>query len=170
MVEVDHVEGKVVNILRDVSRTRTDLVEFKRRYDATFVNEFIPEGEGMRYTLRASLRLKWPYRLAAPFIRPLALARMRRLSWSHSRQQQKAKVSRAAVIGDTCDCFASPRQHSAELSSAISAFPLVWLGGTGREGLRRERVDPTSFWYPARPIHFLSKSMRSTRGVSRNPR
>lgn len=78
VVEVDHVEGKVVNILRDVSRTRTDLVEFKRRYDATFVNEFIPEGEGMRYTLRASVRLKWPYRLAAPFIRPLALARMRR--------------------------------------------------------------------------------------------
>lgn len=56
VVEVDHVEGKVVNILRDVSRTRTDLVEFKRRYDATFVNAFIPEGEGMRYTLRASVQ------------------------------------------------------------------------------------------------------------------
>ena len=78
VVEVDHVEGKVVNILHEVSRTRTDLVEFKRRYDATFVNEFIPAGEGMRYTLRASVRLKWPYRLAAPFIKPLVLARMRR--------------------------------------------------------------------------------------------
>jgi hypothetical protein len=32
------------------------------------VNEFIPEGEGMRYTLTASVRLKWPYRLAAPFV------------------------------------------------------------------------------------------------------
>ena len=51
MVEVDHVEGKVLNILRDVSPTRIDLIEFKRRYDATFVNGFIPEGEGMRYTL-----------------------------------------------------------------------------------------------------------------------
>ena len=78
VVEVDHVEGKVVNILRDISSTRTDLVEFKRRYDATFVNEFIPEGEGMRYTLMASVRLKWPYRLAAPFVKPLVLARMRR--------------------------------------------------------------------------------------------
>jgi len=78
VVEVDHVEGKVVNILRDISSTRIDLVEFKRRYDATFVNEFIPEGEGMRYTLTASVRLKWPYRLAAPFVKPLVLARMRR--------------------------------------------------------------------------------------------
>src|SRR5215510_6823169 len=78
VVEVDHVEGKVVNILHDVSSTRIDLVEFKRRYDATFVNEFIPEGEGMRYTLTASVRLKWPYRLAAPFVKPLVLASMRR--------------------------------------------------------------------------------------------
>ena len=78
VVQVDHVEGKVVNILRDISSTRTDLVEFKRRYDATFVNEFIPEREGMRYTLTASVRLKWPYRVAAPFVKPLVLARMRR--------------------------------------------------------------------------------------------
>jgi len=42
------------------------------------VNEFIPEGEAMRYTLTASVRLKWPYRLAAPFVKPLVLARMRR--------------------------------------------------------------------------------------------
>lgn len=78
MVEVDHVEGKVVNIPRDSSSTRTDLLEFKRHYDATLVNEFIPEREGMRYTLTASVRLKWPYRLAAPFVKPLVLARMRR--------------------------------------------------------------------------------------------
>ena len=78
VVEVDHVEGKVVNILRDISSTRIDLVEFKRRYDATFVNEFIPEGDGMRYTLTASVRLKWPYWVAAPFVKPLVLTRMRR--------------------------------------------------------------------------------------------
>jgi hypothetical protein len=30
VVEVNHVEGKVVNILRDISATRTDLLEFKR--------------------------------------------------------------------------------------------------------------------------------------------
>jgi hypothetical protein len=78
IVEVYHVEGKALNSLRDISPMRIDLVEFKRRYDATFVNEFIPEQEGMRYRLTASVRLKWPYRLAAPFVKPLVVARMRR--------------------------------------------------------------------------------------------
>ena len=78
VVEVDHFEGSVVNILRDVSATRIDLTEFKRRYEATFSNEFIGEGDGMRYRLTASVRLKWPCRLAAPFLKPLVLARMRR--------------------------------------------------------------------------------------------
>jgi hypothetical protein len=32
----------------------------------------------MRYRLTASVRLKWPYLLAAPFVKPLVLARMRR--------------------------------------------------------------------------------------------
>jgi len=31
----------------------------------------------MRYTLTVSVRLKWPYRVAAPSVRPLVLARMR---------------------------------------------------------------------------------------------
>jgi hypothetical protein len=78
VVEVDHVEGRVINILCDVSATRIDLVEFKRRYGATFVNEFIGEGDGTRYRLTRSVRLKWPYRLAAPFLKPFVLARMRR--------------------------------------------------------------------------------------------
>jgi len=78
VVEVDHVEGKVVNVLRDISATRIDLVEFKRHYDATFVNEFISESEGTRYVLTASIRLKWPYWLAAAFVKPLVLMRMRR--------------------------------------------------------------------------------------------
>src|SRR4030095_7412876 len=60
VVEVDHREEHAVHILHYVSSTRIELVEFKRRYDASFVNEFISEGEGMRYTLTASVRLKWP--------------------------------------------------------------------------------------------------------------
>ena len=32
----------------------------------------------MRFRFTASVRLKWPYRLAAPFVKPLVLARMRR--------------------------------------------------------------------------------------------
>jgi hypothetical protein len=78
IVEVDHVEGKVVNVLRSVSPSCIELTEFKHRYDATFMNEFSPEPGGMRYTLTAWVRLKWPYRLLAPFVKPIVLARMRR--------------------------------------------------------------------------------------------
>lgn len=77
-VQVDHVEGMVPNVLRHVSRTRIDLEESKRRCDATFTNEFLPEGDGTRYVLRAAVRLRWPYRVLAPFVKPLVLARMRR--------------------------------------------------------------------------------------------
>src|SRR5262245_17410316 len=78
VVEVDHVEGRVTNILRDVSPTRIELRESKRRYDATFLNDFVPEGRGMRYTLTASVSLRWPYRLLEPFMRRLIRARLRR--------------------------------------------------------------------------------------------
>jgi hypothetical protein len=78
VVAVDHVEGAVLNVLRSVSPTRMELEEWKRRYDATFTNEFTPEPGGMRYTLTGAVRLKWPYRLLAPFVKPLVRARMRR--------------------------------------------------------------------------------------------
>ena len=58
VVEVDHVEGRVMNILHDISPMRIDLDEFKRHYEATFTNEFIPEEDGMRYRLTASVRLR----------------------------------------------------------------------------------------------------------------
>jgi len=51
VVEIDDVDGTALNILRDISSTRTDLIELKPRYETTFVNEFIPDGEGMRCTL-----------------------------------------------------------------------------------------------------------------------
>jgi hypothetical protein len=78
VVEVEHVEGRVTNLLRDVSPTRIELREFKRRYDATFLNDFTPEGDGVRFTLTALVFLKWPYRLVEPLLKPLVLRKMRR--------------------------------------------------------------------------------------------
>jgi hypothetical protein len=78
IVEVDHAEGRVSNILRHVSPTRIELRELKRRYDATFLNDFVSEDDGMRFTLTASVFLKWPYRLAEPLLKPLVLRQMRR--------------------------------------------------------------------------------------------
>jgi len=77
-VEVDHIGGKVLNILRHVSPTCIELTEFKRRFDATFLNEFLPEKQGTRYRLTAFVRVKLPYRLLTPFLKPLVVARMKR--------------------------------------------------------------------------------------------
>ena len=78
VVEVDEIQGHLTNILRNVSPTRIEQRESTRRYDATFVNDFVPERGGMRYTLTASVSMKWPFRLLEPFMRPLLRARMRR--------------------------------------------------------------------------------------------
>lgn len=77
-IEVDQVEGKVVNLLRPKSPTRFELEEFKRMFDATFSNSFEPDRGGTRYVLTAQIRLKWPYRLLAPVVKPLIVSRMRR--------------------------------------------------------------------------------------------
>src|SRR5262249_53065613 len=99
VIEVDHVEGIVMNILRDVSSTQIDLTEFKRRYDATFVNEFIPDGTGMRYRLTASVHLKWPYRLPAPFLQPLTLARVARYVVEPLKTAAEREPSQPATLG-----------------------------------------------------------------------
>jgi hypothetical protein len=78
VVEVDHVEGKVVNVLRPLSPLRFELTEWKRRYRAVFLNDFRPEAGGTRYTLTADVELRWPYRLLEPFVKLLVLSRMRR--------------------------------------------------------------------------------------------
>jgi hypothetical protein len=39
-------------------RSRIDLAEFKRRYEATFANASSPRGDGMRFRFTASVRLK----------------------------------------------------------------------------------------------------------------
>jgi hypothetical protein len=67
----------VINLLNEVSPTRIDVTEFKRRYDASFINEFIPTSEGTVYRLTGSVSLKWPYRVLAPFLKPLVISRMR---------------------------------------------------------------------------------------------
>jgi hypothetical protein len=70
IVEVEHVEGRVINVLRQLSPGRIELREFKRRHDATFVNQFSAAGAGTRYTLDARVTLKGPYRLIRRFSSP----------------------------------------------------------------------------------------------------
>ena len=61
-----------------ISPARIDLTEFKRRYTATFTNEFIPDGEGMCYRITGIICLRWPYKLMSLLLKPIVVARMRR--------------------------------------------------------------------------------------------
>ncbi|WP_242353496.1 MULTISPECIES: SRPBCC family protein [Anaeromyxobacter] len=96
VVEVQHRrEGKVPNRLRQVSPTCLALEESKRRYDATFVSEFIPEPGGMRYTLHGAVRMKGAYRLLSPFLRPVMRAQMRRYAVEPLRAAAEQEASAA---------------------------------------------------------------------------
>jgi polyketide cyclase/dehydrase/lipid transport protein len=68
ILEIDHREGPVINILTEVSADRVDLWESKRRYDGAFVNRFEPAPEGTRYTVSAEIALKGLARLLGPFL------------------------------------------------------------------------------------------------------
>lgn len=68
ILEIDHQEGRVVNILTDVSPEQIELQEWKKRYDATFVNRIEAISEGTRFTLAADISLKGVYKLLAPFL------------------------------------------------------------------------------------------------------
>lgn len=79
VVEVDHVEGKVVNELTFTPRGELELREFKRRYDGLFVNRFDPIPQGTRVTVRARLTLKGRARAVGPIVGWYARRQVRRL-------------------------------------------------------------------------------------------
>jgi len=85
-VEVDHREGKVVNVLSDLSPDRVALWESKRRYDATFINSFEPAPAGTRYHVTADVELKRPVRWLAPFLHHYIRRQIRRYVLEPMRQ------------------------------------------------------------------------------------
>jgi hypothetical protein len=77
-VEVDHAsEGKVINILVVVSPQEIRLEEFKRRFDARFINRFEAAGQGTRYSIVADVRLKGVAGVLAP-LAPIVRTRLNR--------------------------------------------------------------------------------------------
>lgn len=58
VLEVDHVEGRVINELTLEPQREVRLWEVKRRYDALFVNRFEPMPNGARITVLADIRPK----------------------------------------------------------------------------------------------------------------
>ena len=68
ILELDHIEGKVINELTVTGDHEIVLREVKRRYDAVFENRFDPVPEGTRFSVRGELTFKGVARLVGPFL------------------------------------------------------------------------------------------------------
>ena len=71
-------EGHVLNVLTDCGNGVVVLREFKRRFNATFVNGFVRTEAGTRYTIDAEVRLKRPFAIVAPVLRGVVERALRR--------------------------------------------------------------------------------------------
>ena len=79
VVAVGHrSEGRVVNVLTNCGDGVIVLREFKRRYDATFVNSFEHDPAGTRYRIDAEVRLEQPFALLAPLLGGVVRRALRR--------------------------------------------------------------------------------------------
>jgi hypothetical protein len=92
VLEVDHVEGKVVNELLVRPPDTLELWEEKRRYDARFSNRFENVPGGTRFTVRGDIHLKGWARLLQPLLRGYVRRQIERLQL----QPVKAKAEASA--------------------------------------------------------------------------
>ena len=79
LLEIDHVEGKVMNELFARSPDEIDLRETKRHYDAVFRNRFEAASGGTRFTVRGEVSLKGAARVLRPFLSGYARRMLERL-------------------------------------------------------------------------------------------
>ena len=97
VLQVDHIEGKVLNELVVRPPDRLDLWEEKRRYDACFRNRFDPVPGGTRFTARGELHLKGWARLLRPFLGGFARRQMRRLQLQPVKAEAEARARAEAA-------------------------------------------------------------------------
>jgi Polyketide cyclase / dehydrase and lipid transport len=96
VLEVDHLEGKVVNELTVRSPGEIDLWEEKRRYDARFLNRFEAVPGGTRFTVSGEVFLKGWARLLQPFLGGYVRRQMRRLQLQPVKAEAEARARWAA--------------------------------------------------------------------------
>jgi hypothetical protein len=99
LLEVDHVEGKVINELFVRSPGEIDLRETKRHYDAWFRNCFEALLEGTRFTVRGDISLKGAARILRPFLGGYARRMIERLQVRpvKAEAERRARLSAAAT-------------------------------------------------------------------------
>lgn len=67
-LEIEHREGRVPNVMTEISLDRVDLWEAKQRYEGSFINRFEAVPEGTRYTVVASITLRGAAKLLGPLL------------------------------------------------------------------------------------------------------
>jgi ribosome-associated toxin RatA of RatAB toxin-antitoxin module len=99
VLEVDHVEGTVINEVVVRPPDELDLWEEKRRYDALFRNRFDRVPDGTRFTVRGEIHLKGWARLLQPVLGGYARRLMRRLQLQPVKAEAEGRA-RAAEADD----------------------------------------------------------------------
>ena len=94
VLEVDHVEGRVINELVVRPPDTLELWEEKRRYDARFSNRFEAVPGGARFTDRGDIYLKGWARLLQPFLAGYVRRLMRRLQLEPVKAEAEARARR----------------------------------------------------------------------------
>ena len=93
VLEIDHIEGKVVNELLVRSPDEISLWEAHRRFDALFLNRFETIPGGTRFTVSGEFHLKGLAKLLQPFLRGYARRRMERLQLQPVRPRRKRALA-----------------------------------------------------------------------------
>jgi hypothetical protein len=94
VLEVDHVEGRVINELVVRPPDTLELWEEKRRYNARFSNRFEAVPGGARFTDRGDIYLKGWARLLQPFLAWYVRRLMRRLQLQPVKAEAEAPARR----------------------------------------------------------------------------
>jgi hypothetical protein len=99
ILEIDHIEGTVVNELLILSADEISLSEVHRRFDALFRSRFDVIPGGTRFTVSGEFDLKGFAKLLKPFLRGYARNRMQRLQLQPVKAEAEARARRAAEAG-----------------------------------------------------------------------
>lgn len=96
VLEVDHLEGTVINELLVRPPDEISLREVHRRFDALFLNRFQATPGGTRFTVTGEIHLNGVARLLQPFLPGYVRKRMERLQLQPVKAEAEARARRAA--------------------------------------------------------------------------
>lgn len=102
-IQVTHkLEGCVPNTLIDLSDTEIGLEESKKKFDASFLNHFLPAADGgTRYVIHAYVHLKGIYSVLKPFLKGYVRRQMLRQMQRYVLDPLKAAAEKNLSFKDT---------------------------------------------------------------------